>query len=45
VAFLKMVAKGEIDLGAATPAPNTTGHSVEIESSERIFSRDKMSGF
>ena len=43
--FLEKVAGGKVELGSATPAPNTTGKTVEIESSDRIFSRDKMSGF
>lgn len=43
--FLEKVAEGKIELGSATPAPSTTGNTVEIESSDRVFSRDKMSAF
>jgi phage gp36-like protein len=45
IRFLEKVAEGKINLGAATPAPVTTGNAVDIEQSERIFTRDKMTGF
>jgi phage gp36-like protein len=45
VAFLKDIAAGRAHLGAATPAPETTEASVDIKSSDGIFTRDKMSGF
>ena len=43
--FLKDVAGGKAQLGAATPAAKTTGDSVEIEQSDRMFTRDKLKGF
>lgn len=45
MSFLKDVTAGKIELGAATPSPTNTGSSVEVSSSTRVFSRDKMSGF
>lgn len=45
IRFLDKVSKGQISLGATTPAPETTGASVDIDGSDRIFTRDKMSGF
>ena len=45
VRFLEKVASGQISLGAATPAPETTSNSVDIDQNDRIFTRDKMSGF
>lgn len=45
VRFLEKVAAGQISLGASTPAPENTGNSVDIDQSERIFTRDTMSGF
>ena len=43
--FLEKVARGEIRLGTAQPAPETTGGSVDIESQDRIFDRGKLRGF
>lgn len=45
IRFLEKVASGQILLGAATPAPETTGSSVDIDQADRIFTRDKMGGF
>lgn len=45
IRFLEKVAKDEIKLGTATPAPTDTGGSVDIDQSDRIFTRDKMKGF
>ena len=45
IRFLEKVAAGAIALGAATPSPETTGTAVDISSNDRIFTRDKMSGF
>lgn len=46
VRFLAMVAKGLISLGANDPdgAPAPV-HRPDIESDERLFSRDKLEGF
>lgn len=45
IRFLERVADGKIDLGAATPAPATTGNAVDIANEDRIFTRTKMTGF
>jgi len=45
IRFLEKVAEGKIQLGASSPAPESTGNSVEIEQNERIFTRDKLGGF
>lgn len=45
VRFLEKVSEDKIKLGSATPATTHTRNSVEIESGDRIFTRDKMSGF
>ncbi len=45
IRFLENVAAGRISIGAGTPAPADTDHSVNMGSVDRIFSRDKMSGF
>ncbi len=45
VRFLERVSAGQISLGAAAPAPETTGNSVDIDQNERIFTRDNMEGF
>jgi len=45
IRFLEKVADGKIDLGTATPAPETTGNAADIDYNERIFSRDKLKGF
>lgn len=45
IRFLEKVSEGKISLGASTPSPETTGNSVEIDQSDRIFTRDEMSGF
>ena len=45
IRFLEKVAAGQISLGAAAPAPETTGNSVDIDQADRIFTRDKMEGF
>lgn len=43
--FLEKVAEDKIGLGAASPAPETTGAAVDVDYNTRIFTRDKMSGF
>lgn len=43
--FLDKVAAGTIRLGAATPAPADTRNAASVESSARVFTRDKLSGF
>jgi len=45
IRFLEKVSEGKINLGAATPAATNTRDTVDITSNERIFDRDKMSGF
>ncbi len=45
IRFLEKVAEGKIRLGAATPAPANTGHAVSMDADDRIFTRDRMSGF
>jgi len=45
IRFLEKVAGGEIELGAATPAPSTTGNEADIAYNDRIFDRDKMEGW
>ena len=45
IRFLEKVSEGKISLGASTPAPETTGNSVDINQNDRIFTRDEMSGF
>lgn len=45
VRFLERVSDGKIKLGAATPAQSNTPDTVNISSNDRIFDRDKMSGF
>lgn len=46
IRFLEKVAEGKkIALGASTPAAVNTGNSVDIDYNDRIFTRDKMSGF
>lgn len=45
IRFLEKVSKGEIGLGAATPAPVNTSGGVDIDSNDRIFSRSDMDGF
>jgi len=45
IRFLERVADGKITLGAATPAQSNTPDTVNISSNDRIFDRDKMSGF
>lgn len=45
IRFLEKVAEGKIDLGSATPAAETTGNAVSIDQNDRIFTRDKMTGF
>lgn len=45
IRFMEKVAEGKISLGSSAPAPETTGNSVDIDQSDRIFTRDKMSGF
>jgi phage gp36-like protein len=45
IRFLELVAAGKVDLGASTPAPQNTGNTVDIESNDRLFTRDKMQGF
>jgi len=45
IRWLEKVNKGDIKLGAATPASINTSGSVNISSNDRIFDREKMSGF
>ena len=45
IRFLEKVSEGKISLGSSTPSPETTGNSVDIDQNDRIFTRDKMSGF
>lgn len=45
IRFLERVSDGKITLGAATPARSNTPDTVNISSNDRIFDRDKMSGF
>lgn len=45
IRFLEKVAEGKITLGADTPAPANTENAVDIDYNDRIFTRDKMSGF
>lgn len=45
IRFLEKVAEGKIPLGSDTPSPANTGHAVNVEHNDRIFTRDKMSGF
>jgi len=45
IRFLERVSDGKITLGAATPAQSNTPDTVNISSNDRIFDRDKMSGF
>ena len=45
IRFLELVAAGKVDLGTATPAPQNTENTVDIESGARIFTRDKLKGF
>lgn len=45
VRFLEKVAGGQIELGAATPAPTTSGAAVEIDQEDRAFTRTRMEGF
>ncbi len=45
IRFLEKVAEGKINLGAATPAPSNTDNTVNVDYNDRIFTREKMSGF
>jgi phage gp36-like protein len=45
ISFLKAVATGTIALGVGSPAAETSGNEVDIESNTRRFTRDKMRGF
>jgi len=45
IRFLERVAAGQISLGAATPAPETTNNGVDMDQSDRLFTRDKMGGY
>ena len=45
IRFLEKVAEGKLPLGADTPAATTTADTVDVEYNDRIFTRDKMSGF
>jgi phage gp36-like protein len=45
IRFLEKVAEGRIKLGSATPSPSNTDNAVNMDSNDRIFTRDKMSGF
>ena len=43
--FFEKISKGIISLGANTPAPKTTSHTVKISSSARIFTDKTLEGF
>jgi len=45
IRWLEKVNKGDITLGAATPSRSNTPDTVNISSNDRIFDRNKMSGF
>jgi phage gp36-like protein len=45
IRFLEKVADGKISIGADSPAPVNTSDGVDITTNERIFTRNKMSGF
>lgn len=45
VRLLRDVSKGTITLGADAPAQTNTGHTADIDYNDRIFTRDKMTGF
>jgi len=45
VSYLKDVAAGKVTLGSATPAAQNSADSVQVSSSDRVFSRDTLSGF
>lgn len=45
IRFLEAAATGKINLGAATPTQTNPDNAVSIESGDRIFTRDKMTGF
>jgi len=45
IRFLEKVAEGKIKLGSATPSPANTDNTVNMDSNDRNFTRDKMSGF
>lgn len=45
IAFLTKVSTGNISLGAGTPDSNAGGHAPQVAGPDRIFTRDKMSGF
>lgn len=44
IRFLERVARGEISLGAGDPETGS-GDAAQVSSSERIFSRDSLSGY
>jgi len=43
--FLEKVATGTILLGAATPEPTVSPQAVTINGPERVFSRDRLTGY
>lgn len=45
IRFLEAAAAGKINLGTDTPAHADTGSFTSADSSSRIFTRDKLSGF
>jgi phage gp36-like protein len=45
IAFLKSISSGEVSLGADDPEPPTQNHQPQFAGNDRIFTRDKMSGF
>jgi len=45
IRFLELVAAGKVSLGADTPAPSDTQHSVDFNSSARKFTRGKLRDF
>lgn len=45
VRFLKSVSAGDVSLGADDPAPPVQGHAPQFAGNDRVFTRNKMSGF
>jgi len=45
VRFLRDVARGLISLGADAPTPVNTSDTASIAGNDRLFTREKMSGF
>jgi phage gp36-like protein len=45
VRLLRDVSRGLVTLGADAPSPVTTGDTVAVTGNDRLFTRDKMSGY